>query len=468
VIRWRLTLWNMAICFLVLLLLGELVYQRTRDNLYASVDRELLQRIELVPQGWQSGRWRRPPRMQPPSTPVEDREGPNREQFARLERRRQLLFPRVVQPDGKAFVAGREPLWAPEMLAKVEPTKSVLSTAIVEIGGQKQHLRLATAGVYEDSKLVAVAQFAVDLDDTEAELRRLRETLLAALPLGIILTGLAGLIMTARALRPVGELAEAANQITADRLGDRLPVKSDDEFSRVARAFNSVLDRVESAVSDLTQANIAQKKFVADASHELRSPLTAMKVRLGAAKMREPSAAGTEELVKSLDRSVSAMARLVDDLLILARSADLGPPKKQSVTAAELADEAMHPIPEPLRSRIVLIAPDDLALNVDLNQMSRAIRNLLENALHYSEGEVLLTFGVGEITVSDCGIGIPPESVGKVFDRFYRVDESRTRDSGGSGLGLSICRAIVEAHGGTVDLESEVGKGTTVRVSLPA
>jgi signal transduction histidine kinase len=81
---------------------------------------------------------------------------------------------------------------------------------------------------------------------------------------------------------------------------------------------------------------------------------------------------------------------------------------------------------------------------------------------------VLLNFADGEITVSDCGIGIPPESVDKVFDRFYRVDESRTRDSGGSGLGLSICRAIVEAHGGTVDLTSEVGKGTTVRVSLPA
>ncbi len=275
-----------------------------------------------------------------------------------------------------------------------------------------------------------------------------------------------------RALNATAALAE---QIPLDRLAvTRLPEPPDDpEARRLVQACNRLLDQVASA-------HVAQQRFVADAAHELRTPLTILRGEIQVA-LREPKNQPflVETLRSSLDEAVH-LSRLVDSLLTLAR-ADAGQALvvHEPVELAPLVRSVLAKL-EPLATehRVRLEAEvgegtENAVVRGDGVALERVIRNLVENAVKHSPANYTVRVAVTatqdrlRLSVTDHGIGIPPEHLPRLFDRFYRVDAARRRVEGGAGLGLAIVKTLIEAQGGTVAVQSEIGVGSTFNVELP-
>jgi heavy metal sensor kinase len=277
--------------------------------------------------------------------------------------------------------------------------------------------------------------------------------------------------LAGRALAPIDELTRVARQMSAEDLSQRLDIKlPDDEVGRLAQTFNQMIARLDEAFR-------RQRQFTADASHELRTPLTAIKGQTEVALQRDRSSEDYREVLRVINGEVDRMIRLVGSLLALAR-ADAGqmPIAREPVelgriltdaaeqvspaAAAKGIDLELRPGPE-----ITFVADEDLLLQLALN--------LLDNAVKYTpEHEFIgiswaIENGDAVFRITDTGLGIAPEHLHQVFGRFYRVDQSRSQANGGAGLGLSICRWITEAHGGSLTVESTPKRGSTFTVRLP-
>src|SRR2546425_523249 len=302
------------------------------------------------------------------------------------------------------------------------------------------------------------------------ELRELLMILGAGLPLAVAIAGMGGYFLARRALAPVSRMLERARTITAERLGERLPVENPgDELGQLAAVFNDAFARLERSFEQL-------RRFTADASHELRTPLTAMR-SVGEVGLREHrDAAAYREIIGSMLEETDRLGRLVEGLLTLSR-ADGGNVllKREGVDLAELArDVVAHlgVLAEEKRLSLAVEASVPVPAWVDRLVIRQALINLVDNAIKYTPpgGSVRIVVRDGApgptIEVADTGSGIPPEHRDRVFDRFYRIDKARSRDLGGAGLGLAIARWAVEAHGGRIDLESVEGRGSTFRITL--
>jgi heavy metal sensor kinase len=305
----------------------------------------------------------------------------------------------------------------------------------------------------------------------ERELRSLLLVLLLGLALGIGVAAGGGLFLAARALRPIGRMAERARTITADRLGERLPVANPkDEVGQLATVFNDTLGRLESAFDRL-------RRFTADASHELRTPLTAIRAVGEVALRDQATPTACRPVVASMLEEADRLARLVDDLLVLSR-ADAAQALRQREDVdldAMVREVASHlaVLAEEKQLTLDVRSPGLVRVRGDAAELRRALQNLLDNAIRYSptSGTVGLDLeadeGFARICVTDQGPGIAPEHHERIFERFYRVDQARARASGGTGLGLAIASAAVEAHGGRIDLRSAVDHGSTFSIVLP-
>jgi heavy metal sensor kinase len=302
------------------------------------------------------------------------------------------------------------------------------------------------------------------------ELGDLLFVLLLGLPLGVVAAGLGGYSLARRALAPVNRMAERARSITAERLKDRLPVHNDDELGRLASVFNETLTRLESSFEQM-------RRFTADASHELRTPLTAIRTvgEVGLRGRRDEVA--YREIIGSMLEEVDRLSRLVDRLLTLSR-ADMGEEKLvvDVIDLAELAEgvrEQLEVLAEEKQQTIIVERPVSLRWSGDPVVLRQALMNLLDNAIKYSPIGSQIIIRVAEdvegatVDVIDSGPGIPAELQRRIFDRFYRVDKSRSRDQGGTGLGLSIAKSAVELNGGQLTLERTSGSGSRFRITLP-
>jgi two-component system, OmpR family, sensor kinase len=279
------------------------------------------------------------------------------------------------------------------------------------------------------------------------------------------------------ALRPLVEMERVSSRIAAGALSLRLAEPpAQDEIGRLSRAFNSMVARLEAAFA-------RQRRFVADVSHELRTPLTGLGGSLEMLLLRADN--GDEETVRRLMSGMYAeverMQRLVADLLALTRLDDGRIELHvEAVDVSQLVNEVQEQIQGLLHGQELCyrVPPDLPALRGDIDQLRRVLLNVVENAVKFtpSAGRVELAahgkcMKFVTFEVRDTGVGIPPEALPHVFDRFYRADPSRTRLSlqvGGSGLGLSIAKELVEAHGGTIAMSSIVAEGTAVTIRLPA
>jgi heavy metal sensor kinase len=297
-------------------------------------------------------------------------------------------------------------------------------------------------------------------------------TALIIIPCGIVAAALGGYWISRRALAPVDQVASAARAITASQLGRRLEVPATgDELQRLSETLNDMLARLEAAFAETT-------RFTADASHELRTPVSLIRATAEVALRRPRSVEEYRQALEGILQESERTSALVQDLLTLTRAdagADDWNPSRVDLRA----------LVGGLRQRLVTMCEGrGLTLRLDVpaepvsvdgepSALGRLVVILVDNAAKYTPppGEVRLTLRTGnraaEIEVADTGIGIGAGDVPRVFDRFYRADKARSRDSGGAGLGLSIAKWIAERHGGRITIESEAGHGCLARVRLP-
>jgi heavy metal sensor kinase len=306
---------------------------------------------------------------------------------------------------------------------------------------------------------------------TEAALSRLRRQLLLGLPLMLVLAAAGGLFLAGRALAPIDHMARAAEQITGSDLSRRMGPQESEELGRLAAAFDRMLDRLD-------QAFRRERRFVSDVSHELRTPLTALRGRIEVTLTRRRSPLEYEETLRGLETEVARLTRLSEDLLLLARL-DRGAltPRREvvdlSALLASVAEQA-RPLAHGRGQQLQEDVAAGLSAEADPDQLVRLFLNLLDNAMKYTdEGGIIALTGrrdgdLVSVSVRDTGPGIAAEHLGSVFDRFYRVDGSRARATGGHGLGLAIVQEISEAHGGAVTVQSRPGEGSVFTVTLPA
>lgn len=309
------------------------------------------------------------------------------------------------------------------------------------------------------------------LDELGGQIGRMRSIILFGLPAALLLAAAGGLLVARKSLQPVVTISEQAEGISAKNLHERLTVNNpNDEIGRLAGIFNAMLGRLDASFR-------VMREFVADASHELRTPLAIVQGEAEVTLSRDKTAHEYKESLTIIRGQTKRMARIVNDMLSLARS-DAG---EQHLRLEELylndlvedCCQVAQALADPKGVRLSWDAGEDISFRGDEELLKRMALNLLDNAIHYtpSGGAVSVKLmrepSLARLVVCDTGIGIPPECIGRVFDRFYRVDKSRARSEGGSGLGLSIARLAAESHHGSVDVVSRPGQGSTFTVCLP-
>jgi heavy metal sensor kinase len=323
--------------------------------------------------------------------------------------------------------------------------------------------------------VVLYAQALMPLDNVLARERRLLAWLASCGAAMLAAGAVASWHLSRQWLRSVSSLEEAARGLSSSELGlRRLFVPSDDaELAALAQSFNHLLDRLEAA-------HTTQQRFTADASHELRTPLTVLRGEIEVALRKPRSSEEYREVLVSNKEEIERLSRLTENMLALAH-VDVGDAitQRELVNVSELCSGVASRLQALATERRITLHHEDttsepLSVNGDRIALERVMTNLVENAVRYSPAGENVTVRVSksppwiEIQVIDTGGGIAPEHLPHLFERFYRVDKARSRTHGGSGLGLSIVKALIEAHGGSVSVESAVGKGSTFTVRLPA
>jgi heavy metal sensor kinase len=320
-----------------------------------------------------------------------------------------------------------------------------------------------------ESYFVAIA---ASLSNVRSIQRRLLGTLLLSIPIAILVAFVGGAVLANRAIEPLNRMTATAHRISADHLEERIEVShADVELRRLAGAFNEMLGRLNQSFKQIRQ-------FTADASHELRTPLT---ILMGETELAVNDLLDYEECKATLSsrrEELQRMARIVDDLLVLSQF-DYGEKTLQvkPLDFSDLVIEICEQQKNQARSKGVTL---DLMKTVpvetegDSSRLRQMVRNVLDNAIKYTSPGGRITVELDQpngkefrLSVSDTGIGIPAAAQPHIFDRFYRVDQARTREEGGSGLGLSIVKHIIEAHGGSISVQSDVGIGTVMTLILP-
>jgi heavy metal sensor kinase len=383
--------------------------------------------------------------------------------FVRVTREPATLIYRSGPPADRSFDPS---------LVSAAPPAGATGTAppITAIVGD-QHLMIRATPVNASSGNYLV-ELGVSIDPIDAVLNRLLDLLAVLLPVLIVCAAGGGYWLVNWALRPVDRLSQTAEQMSLQNLTLRLPVvPSGDALERLSISLNTMLGRLRDSVQ-------TSRRFLADASHELRTPLTVIK-----GELQELTGESTltkrdlRERVGSVLEEVARLEHLVTGLLVLSRL-DAGEPQRDwaDVDLAELVSstaEQMRLMADDRGIEMELSALRKALVRGDRARLKQIIVNLLDNAIRFTKrgGTVWLRTAADDmgsvLEVSDTGIGIPPASIPHVFDRFFRVDEARSREDGGAGLGLSIVKSICSVHGAEIEVESRVEAGSCFRVTFP-
>ncbi|MGJ5818854.1 sensor histidine kinase [Paludibaculum fermentans] len=483
-IRWRLQAWHGVILATVLTGFGVAAYQVARDNQLRSIDQDLGQQLE--------GLFRPRPPAGDPGDPPEARP-------PRGERGRPFPFEspefedhlrQAVSEYGSAggpYLA----LWkvnqgllarSPGAPQDMPPPSEALAQAPQAAGpgqpgfrpGPRGPMLARTRGPLREIAVPLPRGFVVvagrSIADDQAAMQRLALWLLAA-GLGVFLLGLAGGgWVAAHAIRPIDAISATAQRISAGDLSQRINVAdTESELGRLAAVLNNTFARLESSFTQ-------QARFTADASHELRTPVAVILTQTQTCLARERDSAEYKETLEACQRAAQRMRRLTESLLELARlDAGEEPMRRDRFDLGRVARESAELI-RPLAAQRNVTLETDLALADcagDAEHVGQVVTNLLSNAIHYNRdsGTVHVVVRIegdhGVLRISDAGSGIAVEDQPHIFERFYRADKSRARAEGRTGLGLAICKAIVDAHGGSIGVESQPGSGSTFTVRLP-
>lgn len=394
---------------------------------------------------------------------IEARYAPDRnDRFVRVSQRDGAVIYLSAPPKSQSFDPATlpPPTW---------PSENEGMTPIQLNGGRKMLLTGHLMRLPDGSDYLIEA--GAPMDEVQADLRKWLIFLLAMLPLavGVALGG--GFVLVRRALLPVDRIAASAAHISSHNLSERLPVpETGDEIQRLSIALNHMIERLDTAFQ-------YSRRFVADASHELRTPLTVLKGEMESlAQEKNPNGEWRERVGSALEE-VDRLANIVEGLFAISRL-DAGEAAAEWVKfdlarmAANTADQ-MSLLAEEKNIAVACATDEGVWIEGDQARMKQVVVNLLDNAIKYTPdgGSIALAVTSEDskavLEVSDNGIGIPREALPRVFERFYRVDDSRSREQGGAGLGLSIVKSICTAHQGRVEARSTPGQGSRFRVELP-
>ena len=463
-VRARLTLWYVSLLAATLIVSIALIYFLLARALYVRVDDTLHAVMQIAQTSLAND-----------LNEGQDPADAARSTAAELASRQTLIA--IYDGRGRLLAeAGREddiaiPLPALEQI----PFDDDLLQTIVEADDLDDRHRLAfrritVAGFNVDYTVVA----GTSLEPTDEELESLRGILAYLVPLSLVVAGIGGWFLAGRSLSPVVAMADRARQIGVENLSERLPVANPrDELGLLAETFNSLLSRLEGSL-------IQQRQFMADASHELRTPVTTARTASSVALQQPTRDEGDyRETLAIVEQEMVRLSRIVDDMFTLAR-ADAGshPLRRMPMYLDEVVDEVVRALRVVAKTREISISGECLRpapFTGDEDLVRRLILNLVDNAIRYAPSGTAVRVALDRagnqyaISVSDDGPGIPTEIQPRIFERFYRVDAARTHATdGGAGLGLALARWIARAHGGDVALAASSRLGSTFVITLPA
>jgi len=460
-VRFRLTLWYSAILGLVLVVFALVLYATVRYQLLHHHDDGLKETARSVVSILE----REPDCAHLTSPQVAD--------LGRLDR---LVL--IHEMAGQGHVFYRSPDLDPRLLphGQAELRKLLARSESFEtVDGPSGMLRVYSVRYTSNVGRQGVVRVMDSLGDAREGLSFLRWSLLGMVPLALLVSGAGGYWLAARALRPVDQVTRLAREIGAKNLSLRLPAPAtDDELGRLVATFNQMIDRLQFSFESM-------QRFTADASHELKTPLAALRVAIDVALSRERTGEEYRRSLAALSEAVERLTGVVDDLLLLAR-ADAGslPLEREPLRLDELVADvaaALEPLAEARGVRLAAETPAAVTVAGDERWLRQMLYNLIDNAIKYSgdRGAVRVGLesqdGTARVSVADTGPGIPEEEQGRLFERFYRADQSRARGTvggiGGAGLGLSIALWVARSHGGDIEVESRPGAGSTFWVVLP-
>lgn len=464
--RTRLISWYVGLLFVVLLAFSWVVYALLEKSLYASADAALQSAAVNA------------------ALLHKERIGPGLFEVAGQEDMLERLlglriinkYTRVVDISGQ-----RAPDWLGRQRDELPLTQLALENAAQgkltyetfrNLGPHP--VRILTMPVISRGQITGnIVQVGASLESVESALHKLALTLLLLLPGALVVASLGGWFLATRALKPVDQITRTVRDIHAQNLKARLTeVPSDDEIGRLVETFNEMLERLDASFNQI-------RSFTADASHELKTPLTILKGEIELALRRPRTVEEYQEVLVSSLEEIERLTHITSDLLLLAKS-DSGTieMEKEPVNLSALIEEAAQHV-QPLAEEkhlILQVLPgqSDVEIRGDRFRLKQLILNLVENAIHYTPagGKVVVRADRGNafyavLEVSDTGIGIAPEDQERIFERFYRTDKARNRREGGTGLGLAIVKWIVESHGGKIEVHSKPKQGSTFTVYLP-
>ena len=352
---------------------------------------------------------------------------------------------------------------------KAKEGESVFQT--VRVQGRKYPFRLLTKVINQDGSLKYFLQIGLYMKPMYKTIENLESNLLVLIPILIILSIAGGWFLARRSLSPIENITRTTRKITASNLNKRLlPTHTGDEVDELANTINLMLDRIEDSFVRIVQ-------FTSDVSHELRTPVAAIKTGTEVMLSRERTVEEYRELLENNLSALERMTRMISDLLEISRSdSGVNILHLKSFNLGNMLKELQNKfrlISETKNINILFNEVPGFQITGDKDLLRRVFSNLLDNAIKFtsSGGSVSITLtdrGNDIVTgIKDTGIGISEEHLEKIFDRFFRVDTSRSRDTGGIGLGLNICKNVVELHKGNIDVKSKTGIGSTFEVILP-
>ncbi len=451
-------LYIITIFFSSLIICGFL-YFRLKHQLIKEVDRFLLDEINELSEVL--------------SKDMEEKESLKSFEFGVASRTYYPLYFRVLNPEGAIFYAsegirGIEYKLDEKVISIVR--KGGKNVEKIQSPGRRRPFRFISAPLYKDGKLAYIVQLGTHLRFIRKSLSGFKRNILAAFPIVLVLGSFGGWILARRSLSPVGYIASKAQTITSNNLSARLtPRGTGDEMDILIKTINEMIARLEDSFRRMAE-------FTADASHELKTPLCALKgeaeVLLSKGRKAEEYQEGLVHFIEQFDH----LNQMINDLILLSKFDTLDIELKVVPLRLDLLIKDLchffQVLAEQNKINLEMGPIEEITVMGDKVRLQQLFTNLIDNAIKYtSKGFIEVTLkkdGDGAVVkIKDTGIGISKEEQEKIFKRFYRVEKSRSRETGGVGLGLSIVEWIVYAHHGRIDIDSQLNKGSTFTVYLP-
>jgi len=340
----------------------------------------------------------------------------------------------------------------------------------VRSAGSKIPHRIISTPIYKNGELTEIIQLGTHLRFVRKNLFHFRNNILVALPILLVLGAVGGWILARRSLSPIGYIVSKAQSITSQNLSERLKQRgTGDEMDDLIGTINEMISRLEGSFKRMAE-------FTADASHELKTPICAMRGEAEVLLLKERKAEEYQEGLAHFIEQFDHLNQLINDLILLSKSDTTQVEVKRDPLRLDLLIQDLSHLFQVLAEQkhiaLEIGTLDEVTVMGDKVRLQQLFTNLIDNAIKYTlKGSIYITVekneGFGRVRIKDTGIGIPQEEQEKIFKRFYRMDKSRSRETGGVGLGLSIAEWIVRAHHGRIEVESELNKGSTFTVSLP-